>query len=251
MDVERSFVERAVSQRLDDRRCSRMMVPKKVSATNTPAAMGYHGISVPCSPMPVLGSSGTSGGGGGPCARMIGSGNAVRLDDRREKEDDDCRDRLLATDRMLLRGTLDDCRLLLDCEKDEDDKEDEKEEELKTVEDTDTLLWADEVGTAVAQSTRVTVSVVTVPPNASARPDHVTFAPTVMPAFAITVPTIVVFAASVVACVGVQNTLHADAPLNETIAPAVDVSAPLVLNTNVPLPLSVNGPPIFIAPEPQ
>jgi len=218
-----------------------MMVPKKVSATNTPAAMGNHGISVPCSPMPVLGNNGTSGGGGGfsTSARMTGSGNAVRLDDRR--------DRLLTTDRMLLRGALDDCRLLFAWENDEDDNE----EELETVEDTDALLWAEEVGTTVAQSAMVTVSVVTVPPNASARPDHVTFAPTVMPAFAITVPAIVVFAASVVACPGVQNTLQADAPLNATIAPAVDVSAPLVLNTNVPLPLSVSGPPIFIAPEPQ
>lgn len=150
---------------------------------------------------------------------------------------------------MLLGGVLDDRRLLLDREKDEDDKE--EAEELEIAEDTDELLWAEEIGTAVTQSVMVTVSVVTVPPNANARPDHVTFAPTVMPASAITVPTIVVFAASVVACPGVQNTLHADAPLRETIAPAVDVSAPLVRKINVPLPLSVSGPPIVIAPEPQ
>jgi hypothetical protein len=73
----------------------------------------------------------------------------------------------------------------------------------------------------------------------------------VIPALAMTVPTNVVLAASVVASVGVQNTLHADAPLKETMAPAVDVSAPLVLKMNVPFPSSVSGPPIFIAPEPQ
>jgi hypothetical protein len=97
----------------------------------------------------------------------------------------------------------------------------------------------------------VTVSVVTVPPNARARPVHVTFAPTVMPASAMTVPTIVVFAASVVACVGVQKTLHAAAPLRDTTAPAVDVSAPLGLKRKIPLPLSVSGPPIFMAPALQ
>lgn len=106
----------------------------------------------------------------------------------------------------------------------------------------------DEDDEAAAQIVRKFVSVVTVPPNARAIPVHVVFAPTVMPASSMTIPANVVLAASVVAWVGVQNTLQADAPIRVTIAPAVDVSAPPDLKMYVPLPLRISGPPTFIAP---
>lgn len=68
-----------------------MIVHRKVSATNVPAVTGSHGIPVCSGPIPVFGSSGTLGDGGpSASARMTGSGNAVRLDDRREEDDDDC-----------------------------------------------------------------------------------------------------------------------------------------------------------------
>ena len=105
---------------------------------------------------------------------------------------------------------------------------------------------AEQVGTVM-----VSVSVVSVPPNANALPVHVLLAPTVMPAAPMTVPANVVLAASVVAAVGVQKTSHADAPVNVTTAPAVEVSAPTGLKMKVPLPLRVRGPPTFIAPELQ
>jgi hypothetical protein len=65
------------------------------------------------------------------------------------------------------------------------------------------------------------------------------------------VPTNIVLAASVVASVGVQKTSHADAPINETTAPAVDVSAPPDLKIYVPLPTRASAPPMFMAPELQ
>ena len=72
----------------------------------------------------------------------------------------------------------------------------------------------------------VSVSVVTVPPNANDLPLHTVFAPTVMPALLISVPAKVVLAASVVAALGVQKTSHVDAPFSVITAPAVVVSAP-------------------------
>ncbi len=192
-----------------------------------------------------IGGGGTAAGGSG--GRTTG---AITL----EREEDDLEEELLDRrdeDRMLLRETLEEIALLLDREDEDDDIEDEKDEELEMADDPEELVAIDDAGTKALQSAMVTVSVVTVPPNASARPDHMVFAPTVMPASLMTVPTNLVFAASVVAWVGVQNTLHADAPLKETMAPAVDVSAPLLLKMNVPFPSSVSGPPIFMAPELQ
>lgn len=130
---------------------------------------------------------------------------------------------------------------------DDDDSDDEVTEVLDDRDELDALLDT----TEGVQREIVIVSVVTVPPKASAMPIHVVLAPTVMPALSMTVPANVVLAPSVVACVGVQKTLHADAPLRVTTAPAVDVSAPTALKMNVPLPLSVSGPPMFIAPELQ
>src|SRR4051812_41738822 len=58
----------------------------------------------------------------------------------------------------------------------------------------------------------VSVSVVTVPPNANALPVQVVLAPTVIPALLMTVPRKFVLAPSVVAALGVQKTSQADAP---------------------------------------
>src|SRR5258708_491419 len=58
----------------------------------------------------------------------------------------------------------------------------------------------------------VTVSVVTVPPNAKARPVQEVPLPTVIPAGSMSVPLKVLLAPKVVAAVGVQNTLQAEAP---------------------------------------
>ncbi len=108
------------------------------------------------------------------------------------------------------------------------------------------------VGTTTHDGTViVSVSLVTVPPNANDLPLQVVLAPIVTPALLMTVPAKVVLAASVVAAIGVQNTSQADAPDKVTIAPAVEVSAPPDRKMYVPLPLSVSGPPTFIAPELQ
>ncbi len=140
---------------------------------------------------------------------------------------------------------IDELKLLLCDEKDEEEGSEDDDEETERLE---ALLLV--IGTSW-QIDSVTVSVVTVPPNAKAMPIHVVFAPTVIPASSMTIPLNVVLAASVVACVGIQKTSHADAPLSETIAPTVDVRAPAALKMNVPLPLSISGPPMFIAPELQ
>jgi len=86
-------------------------------------------------------------------------------------------------------------------------------------------------GEALAQvgTVMVSVSVVMVPLKANALPDQVVFAPTVIPASPMTVPKKVVFAASVVAALGVQNTSQAEAPFKVITAPAVEVSAPTAL----------------------
>jgi hypothetical protein len=98
----------------------------------------------------------------------------------------------------------------------------------------------------------LSAAVVTVPLYAKAFPVHITVLPTVMPESSMSIPTNVVLAASVVAALGVQKTLQADAPPdNVTTEPAAEVSAPTGLKIYVPLPLKVIGPPIFIAPELQ
>lgn len=123
---------------------------------------------------------------------------------------------------------------------------------LETTDELETLLDADDANATIHVGTlMVSVSVVTVPPNARALPVHVTLAPTVIPAGSMIVPTNVVLAASVAAPVGVQKTLHDDAPANVMAEPAVDVRAPSGLKRYVPLPFSVSGPPMFIAPELQ
>jgi hypothetical protein len=86
------------------------------------------------------------------------------------------------------------------------------------------------------------VSVVTVPPNASALPVQSVLAPKVMPAASMTVPSNVVSAPSVVAWFGVQNTSQADAPDNVTTELSTVVSAPSTLKMYVPLPFKVMPP---------
>jgi hypothetical protein len=73
----------------------------------------------------------------------------------------------------------------------------------------------------------VSVVVETVSANAKALPFHVTVLPIVIPASSISVPIIVEFAPSVVACVGAQKTSHDEAPL-ESVTTELEtvVSAP-------------------------
>jgi hypothetical protein len=96
-------------------------------------------------------------------------------------------------------------------------------------------LPADEtpqVGTEI-----VSTAVETVPPKARALPVQVIVFPIVIPDASISVPAKIEVAPSVVAAVGVQNILQADAPLdNMTEELATEVSAPLILNIYVPLP---------------
>lgn len=141
------------------------------------------------------------------------------------------REERLRTELTLLLRESDDWTLLLLVREEETDDDvllldDELEELLDVKDELDTLLETED---NAAQLTTVmrSESVVTVPPNANARPVQVTLAPTVIPAASMTVPTKVVLAARVVAWVGVQKTLQADAPLIATDAPAVEVSAPL------------------------
>ncbi len=102
------------------------------------------------------------------------------------------------------------------------------------------LIICNDAGVAPQILFIVVVSVVTVPPNDNALPSHRVFAPTVIPESPITVPLKVVFAPSVVAALGVQKTLHADAPLvRDTTAFASVLSAPVILKIYVPAPLSV------------
>lgn len=188
----------------------------------------------------------------GASGRGMRATTAPRADDVADEEEEEEVEDLL--DRILVAELA----LLLTCDDVEDEVEDEDDEEevdellLEEVEDElEVLLDDDDEATAHAGTVRVVVSVVTVPPNANALPDHVVLAPTVMPALPITVPANTVLAARVVAADGVQKTSHADAPINATAAPAVDVSAPPVLKRYVPLPFSVRGPPMFIAPALQ
>lgn len=89
----------------------------------------------------------------------------------------------------------------------------------------------------------VSVVVETVPPNASALPVHVTVLPMVIPEASMSVPANVVFAPSVVAAFGDQNTSHADAPpASVTAELATVVSAPFIRKMYVPLPVSVIPP---------
>lgn len=113
----------------------------------------------------------------------------------------------------------------------EDDEFDEFEDEFDDEP-------GDEVGLALhAAVLIVSVVVETVPPKAKALPVHVTVLPMVMPDASMSVPAKVVFAPSVVAAVGVQNTSQADAPFESvTTEFAVVVSAPFTLKINVPLP---------------
>ena len=131
-----------------------------------------------------------------------------------------------------------------------DEVADETDALLELTDELAILLAVDDttvhIGTVI-----VSVSVVIVPPKTSPIPVHTVLAPTVMPAASMTTPLKVVLAARVVAPPGVQKTLHADTPTSDTIAPAVDVSAPPGLKMYVPLPLSVSGPPMSIAPALQ
>jgi hypothetical protein len=82
-------------------------------------------------------------------------------------------------------------------------------------------------------------TVVTVPANASALPVQFTLVPSEMPESSIFVPINVELSPRVVAAVGVQKTLHADAPESETTEFDTEVSAPVTLKIYVPAPLSV------------
>jgi hypothetical protein len=104
----------------------------------------------------------------------------------------------------------------------------------------------DDVDAVAQPGTVLMVSTVveTVPPKARARPVQVTVLPIVMPEASMSVPRKVEFAPSVVAAVGVHQTLQALAPLMEvTIELAEVVSAPSILNMYVPAPSSVIVPP--------
>ena len=182
------------------------------------------------------------------CVTGVGSGRGAGITTGRgDDAAEDLAALLLSAEFALLLCMLDVSALLLTCDDVEDEVEDEEEELLEEVE-LELLLEDDDDAMIQIGTVSVTVSVVTVPSNAKALPDHVVLAPTVMPALAITVPANVVLAARVVAAAGVQKTSHTDAPINVIAAPAVDVSAPPVLKTYIPLPLSVREPPISIAP---
>ena len=113
--------------------------------------------------------------------------------------------------------------------------EDEDEPEL--------LLVLEAVVVVHIEVVIVSVVVEIVPPNAKALPVHVIVLPIVIPEASISVPTNVEFAPSVVAEVGVQNTLQADAPLAKvTTESATVVSAPFILKMYVPLPERVIPP---------
>ena len=82
------------------------------------------------------------------------------------------------------------------------------------------------VGAAHTPGSEIALAlVVTVPPDVKARPDKVAPAPMDIPAFPMTVPMKVELAPSVVAAVGAQNTLPAQAPpLRETMESAAVLS---------------------------
>ena len=86
------------------------------------------------------------------------------------------------------------------------------------------------VGAAHTPGSEIALAlVVTVPPDVKARPDKVAPAPMDIPAFPMTVPMKVELAPSVVAAVGAQNTLPAQAPpLRETMESAAVLSAAVV-----------------------
>ena len=194
---------------------------------------------------PVVGNVGGAGGTNGGI--MTGFGTAEREEDDDEEDDED-EEKLLRIDELeLLLLIFEENDEEEEEENDDENDEDEKDEDDDETEDCEELLVIGEAW----HNDRANASVVTVPPNDKAMPIHDVFAPTVIPALSMMMPANVVLAASVVAWVGVQKTLHAEAPLSETIAPTVDVRAPATLKMNVPLPLSVTGPPMFIAPELQ
>lgn len=86
------------------------------------------------------------------------------------------------------------------------------------------------IGTIHTGAVIESISVVTVPEKARAFPIHVTFAPAVIPASSISVPINDEFAASVVACIGVQKTSQAEAPPERvTDELATVVNAPVIL----------------------
>jgi hypothetical protein len=92
-----------------------------------------------------------------------------------------------------------------------------------------------QVGTEI-----VSTAVETVPPKARALPAQVIVLPIVIPDESTSVPAKVELAPSVVAAVGVQNMLQADAPFNSvTEELTAETSAPFTLNIYVPLPLRV------------
>ena len=191
---------------------------------------------------PVTGMSAGAGGGVGTDGGVGAGGSTTtrRADDLTDETAEENETELLADELDRLEDDSEETDELDELMLDDENEELNEPVELDVLDD----------ATAV-QSVMLTVSTVTVPPYARALPFQVLLAPTVMPALSMTVPAKVVLAASVTAWIGVQKTSHEDAPINVTIAPAVDVNAPPDLKIYVPLPLRRSGPPIFIAPELQ
>jgi len=218
-------------------------------------------------PIPVSGSSGTAGFwiDSSTLRNAIADEVGVNRGSNRLRRDDDAADEATEEDRtellvrelLLLLAILDDRTLLLDSDDADEAPESSDEETGEVIDDADERMEAtDETALLLTAATAVhvvivAVSVVTVPPYAIAMPFHDVLAPTVIPALSMIVPANTVFAARVVACTGVQKTLQAAAPFRLTVAPAVDVNAPLVRKINVPFPLKTSGPPIVIAPALQ
>lgn len=109
------------------------------------------------------------------------------------------------------------------------------------------------VRTAQVGTVIVSVSVVTVPPNAKALPVNSEVLPMVIPEASMIVPLNVEFAPSVVAAVGVQNISQDDAPPSSvTVEFATEVRAPLILKIYVPAPLrAIPAVPMDAAPDVQ
>jgi len=91
---------------------------------------------------------------------------------------------------------------------------------------------------------------VEISPEDNALPFHVIPAPVVIPKLSIRFPAKVELGSKVVAAPGVHQKSHGVAPfINDTVDEATVVRAPVILKTNVPLPLSfIPAVPIEAAP---
>lgn len=146
-------------------------------------------------PTPVMGIICLSAGGGGTGPNCATTG---RSDD--ETLEDDEKELL---EKELEKMNIDelDRELELLLLESEPGKLDEKTDELLLEEDSEepTVLLLEDEAALHPGAVITSLSVVTVPPKASANPDHSVFAPTVMPAGAMMMPANEVFAPSVTA----------------------------------------------------